>query len=426
MNGALDPAEPLQNGLKRNAMHYAAFRHYWVARAMSSFAIQITSVSVGWMIYDITRSAFMLGLVGLVQFLPSLLLILITGQTADRYPRRNIMISCSLLEALSIILILSFFITGNISPLPIFLALGLFGISRAFFGPAVQALMANVVPPIALPSAISWSTSVWQIGTIAGPAVGGLLYGLGAEAAFGMALALFFLAALFSRLVPRGIVAPTSDMGRSKLQEAFSGFDFVRSQPIILGAISLDLFVVLLGGATALLPVVAVEILQAGPWALGLLRASAGVGGIGMGLWLAQFPIRRRTGPILLVSTAVFGLATIAFGLSHSIALSIVSLIIIGASDMISVYVRSSVIQLLTPDHIRGRVSALNMIFIGASNELGEFRAGSVASLTGTITAIVIGGIGSIAVAGLWGRFFPALRQLGALDQVKPDENSTK
>lgn len=396
-----------------NAMRYPAFQLYWLARAASVLAIQIASVSVGWSVYEITRSAFMLGLVGLFQFVPSLLLVLLTGQIADRYSRRNIMLGCTVLEAICIGFILIEIEAGLRSATPIFIALTGFGVARAFFGPAVQSLMANVVPATALPSAVSWSTGAWQLATILGPVIGGLLYGVSAFAAFGTALVLFVMAALLSAFITdrREAVAKKT----AAWSDVMAGFQYVKSQPIVLGAISLDLFVVLLGGATALLPVVALDILHAGPWALGVLRAAAGVGGIGMALWLAYRPIRERAGHILFASVFLFGLATAVFGLSQSLVISVIALVLVGATDMVSVYVRSSIIQLMTPDHIRGRVSALNMVFVGASNELGEFRAGSIASFTGAAAAIVLGGIGSMAIAGIWFTYFVDLRKIRTL-----------
>lgn len=394
-------------------MRYSSFQLYWLARAAAVMAIQITSVSVGWAIYEMTRSAFMLGLVGLVQFVPSLLLVLLTGQIADRYSRRNIMLGCTLLEAVCVAFILVEIEAGVLSVVPIFVALAGFGVARAFFGPAVQSLMANVVPAAALPSAISWSTGAWQLATIVGPVVGGLLYGIDATVAFGTALVLFALACLFSAFI-RDTRQSTSKKNAG-WSDVMAGFHYVRSQPIVLGAISLDLFIVLLGGATALLPVVALDILEAGPWALGLLRSAAGVGGIAVALWLAYRPIRDRAGQILFASVFLFGFATAALGLSQSIVVSVVALVIVGASDMISVYIRSSIIQLMTPDEIRGRVSALNMVFVGASNELGEFRAGSIASVAGASTAIVLGGLGSMGIAAIWFFRFVDLRRIKGL-----------
>jgi MFS family permease len=396
-----------------NAMHYARFQLYWLARAAAVMAIQITSVSVGWAIYELTRSAFMLGLVGLVQFVPSLLLVLLTGQIADRYSRRNIMLGCTLLEALCVGFILVEIEAGISSVIPIFIALIGFGVARAFFGPAVQSLMANVVPARALPSAISWSTGAWQLATILGPVIGGLLYGISAGIAFGTALALFALASLLSVFIRDG--RRTGGKKAAGWSDVMAGFSYVRSQPVVLGAISLDLFIVLLGGATALLPVVALDILEAGPWALGVLRAAAGVGGIAVALWLAYRPIRAHAGHILFASVFLFGLATVVFGLSQSIVISVAALVLVGAADMVSVYIRSSIIQLMTPDHIRGRVSALNMVFVGASNELGEFRAGSIASVTGAASAIVLGGAGSMAIAAIWFFRFVDLRRIVSL-----------
>lgn len=384
---------------------------------MMSFATQIISVAVGWQVYDLTRDPFDLGIVGLVQFLPSLLLVLVTGAVADRYNRRGIMAACCGLEALVCVGLLVFTWSGTKEVWPIFALLVVFGVARAFMGPAVQSLLPNLVPPQDLSNAIAWNSSSWQIATITGPVAGGLLYGLSEYAAFGTALLLMIASMALVALIPKP-VQRMSDQTKS-LATLFAGFHYVWSQKIVLGAISLDLFAVLLGGAMALLPVYARDILHAGPWGLGLLRAAPGVGAVLVAGWLARNQIRDHAGLIMFVFVAGFGFFTSVFGASTLIWLSVIALALAGACDMISVYVRETLIQLWTPDDVRGRVNAVNMVFVGASNELGEFRAGISAALFGAVPAVVFGGIGTIAVALLWAIWFPQLRKIRHLDGAR-------
>ncbi|WP_436644155.1 MFS transporter [Microbaculum sp. FT89] len=392
----------------------SAFRHrgytlYWAARFVSMFAIQIVSVSVGWQIYDMTRDPFDLGLVGLVQFLPALLLVLVTGAVSDRYNRRLIMAVCLLAEGACAAALLGLTVAGPSAVWPIFVVLTFFGIARAFVGPAAQSLVANLVPPEDLNNAIAWNTSSWQIGTIVGPVAGGLLYGISAATALATALTLFSLGAVFMLFVPRPVQKTVPQ--KSNWETLIAGFRYVWREKVVLGAISLDLFAVLLGGAVALLPVYARDILDVGPWGLGLLRAGPGIGAVAVALYLAKRPIRDHAGLAMFVFVAAFGFFTVVFGLSTIVWLSIVALMLMGAADMISVYIRETLLQLWTPDAVRGRVNAVNLVFIGASNELGEFRAGISAALIGTVPAVVVGGIGTMAVAGVWAYLFPALRR---------------
>lgn len=415
---AADSSQPDSPASPQNA----AFRHrgflfYWLARLMVSFATQIISVAVGWQVYDLTRNPFDLGIVGLVQFLPSLLLVLVTGAVADRYNRRANMAACCGLEALVCTGLLIFVWSGTRDVRLIFALLVVFGIARAFMGPAVQSLLPNLVPPQDLSNAIAWNSSSWQIATITGPVAGGLLYGLSEYAAYGTALFLMIAGMALVALVPKP-VQRVSEQAKS-LATLFAGFRYVWSQKIVLGAISLDLFAVLLGGAMALLPVYARDILHAGPWGLGLLRAAPGVGALIVAGWLARNAIRDHAGLIMFVFVAGFGLFTSIFGASHLIWLSVLALALAGACDMISVYVRETLIQLWTPDDVRGRVNAVNMVFIGASNELGEFRAGISAALFGAVPAVVFGGVGTIAVAILWAIWFPQLRKIRHLDGTR-------
>ena len=398
---------------------YAAFRHrpflrYWLSRFMATFATQIVSVAVGWQIYDITRDPFDLGLVGIVQFAPALLLVLVTGAVADRFGRRLIMALATALEAVCAAALLVLSVRGLASPVPIFAVLAAFGVVRAFLGPASSSLVANLVPPGDFANAVAWNSSAWQTATIVGPVAGGLLYGLSAEASYGTAAAVLLGAAALALTIPRPAQHTGAD--RPSLSSLFDGFRYIWREKIVLGAISLDLFAVLLGGATALLPVYARDILELGPWGLGMLRAAPGIGAICVAMWLAGHPIRDHAGIVLFSFVALFGVFTAVFGVSTIPWLSIAALALLGAADMVSVYVRETLIQLWTPDRLRGRVNAVNQVFVGASNELGEFRAGTMAALFGTVPAVLFGGAGSILVAGLWAWLFPQLRRARRLD----------
>lgn len=391
------------------AFHHRAFFLYWLAGFAAAFAIQIVSVSVGWQIYDLTRNPLDLGIAGLVQFLPALLLVLVTGLVADRYNRRGVMAACLGLEILCVGLLTLHTFSGGRSVWPIFALLAGLGVARAFFNPASDSLAPNLVPPEALANAIAMTSTSWQIANIVGPVLGGLLYGVTPYAAFGVAFAMMLAAGLLVVLIPKppqhGATQATT------LESLFAGFRYVWSEKIVLGAISLDLFAVLLGGAVALMPVFARDILEVGPWGLGLMRSAPGVGAIVMALYLARYPIRDRAGIIMFVCVAIFGLFTAVFGLSTSVPLSILALVVMGAADMVSVYVRETLLQLWTPDQVRGRVNAVNRVFIGASNELGEFRAGVMAFWIGAVAAVSLGGIGTMGVAGLWALMFPKLRR---------------
>ena len=401
------------------AHRFAAFRHvgyrrYFFSRLLAYFAVQIMSVAVGWQIYDLTRDPFSLGLIGLFQFLPSLVLILVTGSVADRYNRRAIMGICMLVSTLCGAALLLLTVTGLFSPWPVYAILVVFGIERAFLGPASQSLAPNLVPAEDLPNAIAWNSTSWQTAMIVGPVAGGLLYGFGPTVPYAVSLGFFAAGALMVFAVPKP--ARRSPPSAASWQTITAGFRYIKAEKIVLGAISLDLFAVLLGGAVALMPVFARDILTLGPWGLGLLRAAPGVGAVGMAVWLAAHPIRNRAGLYMFVGVALFGLATVVFGLSATPWISIAALVVMGASDMISVYVREILITLWTPDELRGRVNAVNMVFVGASNELGEFRAGMMASGFGTVFAVVFGGAGTLLVSLLWALGFPQLRRIDTLD----------
>jgi len=396
------------------ALRHRGYRLFWMARISATFAALVVSVAVGWQVYDLTRNPLDLGFVGLVQFAPSLLLVLVTGTASDRFNRRAIIAICQAAEGLVAALFLALTVAGVISVGEIFALLVVFGTARAFLNPASQSLLANLVPTKDLANAIAWNSSAWQIATILGPVTGGLLYGVSAEAAYGAAVLLFGVAATLVALVPRPPQKKLSE--RPTWTTLIAGVRYVWHEKIVLGAISLDLFAVLLGGATALLPAYARDILVVGPWGLGLLRAAPGIGAMAVVLVLATRPIRDHAGLIMFAGVTIFGLFTVVFGASTAVWLSIGALALMGAGDMVSVFVRETLIQLWTPDAVRGRVSAVNMVFVGASNELGEFRAGTVAAIIGVVPAVLIGGLGTIIVAGLWAWRFPELRRARYLD----------
>ncbi|EJC81651.1 arabinose efflux permease family protein [Rhizobium leguminosarum bv. trifolii WSM2297] len=398
---------------------FAAFRHssytrFFFARFLLSFSQQIVSVAVGWQMYDQTGKAIYLGLIGLVQFLPSLLLMLVTGSVADRYNRRAIAALCSLVSALCTLALLVMTVMGTFTPLPVFAVLLIFGIERAFMSPAVQSLAPNLVPEQDLSNAIAWNSSSWQLAAITGPVIGGLLYGVSATTAYTVAVIFSVLGAALLYMIPKPEQKTTGETKSWAM--ILGGFSFIRAERVVLGAISLDLFAVLLGGATALMPIFARDILTLGPWGLGLLRAAPGLGAIVMAIFLAAYPLKHRAGIYMFIGVALFGVGTIVFGISTNTEVSIAALALMGAADMVSVYVRESLIALWTPDQLRGRVNAVNMVFVGASNELGEFRAGTMASIFGAVPAVVIGGIGTLAVAAIWASSFPKLRQIDTLD----------
>ncbi len=391
-----------------NALRHRPFVFYWLALWAASFAVQIMSVSVGWQVYDITRDPLDLGFVGLAQFLPPLLLVLVTGLVADRFSRRLIMVLCLGLEALCALGFLAFTWSNPTSVLPVFGILVVLGVARAFMNPASDALAPNLLPREAIAHGISLNSMAWQVANIVGPVAGGLLYGIAGTVAYGAALLLIMFAVVMVALIGR--VPQANHAEQTTLATLFAGFAFIRREKIVLGAISLDLFAVLLGGAVALLPVYARDILEVGPWGLGLLRAAPGIGAVLMALYLAKFGIKDKAGIILFTAVAAFGFFTMVFGLSTYVPLSIAALALMGAFDMVSVYIRETLMQLWTPDEVRGRVNAVNRVFIGASNELGEFRAGVVAAAIGAVAAVSLGGAGTMAVAALWSRWFPELR----------------
>jgi MFS family permease len=402
--------------LSDRAFDYPSYRLYWAARFLLVFALQVLSVSVGWQIYDQTRDPFLLGLIGLVQFLPAPLLVLVTGSVADRYNRRRIMATCMAVQALCAGALLTLLHQGLTAIWPVYAVLCVFGVARAFMGPAVQSLLANLLPPVALANGIALNSSSFQVATITGPVAGGLLYGISSELSYSVSIAFFLLAGLLTLLIPKP--AQRTSSAPVSTEALLAGFRYIWKQPVVLGAMSLDMVAVMLGGATALLPVFARDILDVGPWGLGALRSAVAVGALLMSLWLLRNPVRDNAGFILFVSVAVYGVAIVVFGLSNTVWLSVLALVVVGAADMVSVFIRQTLVQLKTPDELRGRVSAVNMTFIGASNELGEFRAGSMAAVVGAVPAVVIGGVGALITAGLWARLFPGLRNVRHLDRM--------
>jgi MFS family permease len=399
--------------LPLSAFAFTSFRLYWIARFLNGFATQIISVAVGWQIYDETRDPFLLGLVGLVQFAPAIVFVLVTGTVADRYNRRAVMALCIGLEALCVAALAAFWIFHAAEPgahghvWPVFVILTLFGVARAFLTPAVASLAANIVPRESFANAVAWNSSAMQASFTIGPAVGGLLYGISSLVPYAVAFLLFGVAVAMTLLIPKPVQKTTSEP--RSIETMLAGVRYIWSNPVVLGAISLDMFAVLLGGATALLPVFARDVLDVGPWGLGFLRSAAGVGALVMVVWLVRNPIRDHAGKVMFLCVAIYGAAIMVFGLSTTLWLSLPALFIMGAADMVSVNVRSTLIQLATPDDVRGRVTAVNSVFIGASNEVGEFRAGTMAAVIGAVPAVVIGGIGAIGVTALWTRLFPDL-----------------
>ena len=401
------------DGRLSRLLAHSGFVRFLSARLLASIAVQMQTVAVGWQIYDITSKPLDLGLIGLSQFLPFVLLVLPAGHVADRRNRARILALCFSLELLCAILLLAFTLSGLAVAWPVFAVMVIFGIARAFSMPAGQALLPNLVPPELFARAVAVNSSTWQVSTIAGPAIGGLVYLLGPHVVYATVAVLLAGAVVLMIGLRAPPPAPTDEP--DSWHTLLEGLRFVWRKKIILGAVSLDLFAVLFGGATALLPAYAQDVLHVGPDGLGWLRAAPGVGAAIIAFALAWRPVQRRVGAAMFLGVAVFGVATVVFGISESFWISIAALTVLGAADMVSVYIRHMLVQLETPDGIRGRVSAVNAVFIGASNELGEFESGVTAAWWGLKPAVVVGGIASIAIAGLWTRFFPALRRMDEL-----------
>ncbi|HWC19374.1 MAG TPA: MFS transporter [Terriglobales bacterium] len=399
----------------RAAFQHRDFRLFQLGRALSIVGTEMQSVAVGWQVFEITHQPIDLGYVGLAQFLPAVLLSIPAGHTADRFDRRAVLMTCYLSYALCSLLLFLQAYRGGRSVLPIFIVLVLIGFNRAFSGPASQSLVPQLVPQEHFGNAVAWAASVFQISTILGPALGGLIYGWARGAAPVYATAASFYAAGFIFLLMMHVRTGRMEKKDVSLETLLAGVRYVWQEKIILGSISLDLFAVLLGGAVALLPVYAQDILHIGPRGLGVLRSMPAAGAAVMAVVLAYRPLRRRSGALMFIAVAIFGISTIVFGLSRSIPLSLIALFVVGASDMISVVVRSTLVQIATPPAMRGRVSAVNLLFIGASNELGQFESGITAQWFGAVPAVILGGIGTLVVVGLWARIFPQLRNMDRL-----------
>src|SRR5687767_3826246 len=398
-----DPAEG-----RRIVLRHPDLRRYLAGRFIVAIAAQVQTVAVGWQVFSVSGDPLDLGLVALSQFLPFVLLILPAGHVADQYDRRRVQLITYLLLLACAVALLTMTVSGVTATAPILAVMVLFGVARAFNQPTGQALLPNIAPPGTFPQAVALNSSLGQIATIAGPALGGALIILGIGVAYGLSLVLLVIGVLLVTRLRAGGRTETSRQPVS-WQSLLSGITFVRSRPVVLGSISLDLFAVLFGGATALLPIYAGEILDVGPAGLGVMRAAPAVGAAVLAAALTVRPLRRHVGRWMFGGVVVFGVATIVFGLSTSFALSLVALVAMGAGDMVSVYIRHLLVQLETPDAIRGRVSAVNSVFIGASNELGEFESGVTAAWWGIVPAVVIGGAATLAVSVAWIRLFPVL-----------------
>jgi MFS family permease len=408
----------------RVAFTHPNFVSYTLARFFVVVALEMQSVAVGWQVYEITKRPLDLGYVGLAQFLPGFVLFLFAGHAADIFDRRKLLMWCYGGFALCSALLLAISWRAPQSVHSIYVVLVLLGIFRSFNWPASRALLPQLVPEEHFSNAVAWNASTFQIATIAGPAIGGIAYALfrGPEAVYAIAVTVSILSTILTLRIHPQPTSPGKELAETvtekepvSLRTLLAGFRFIWEKKLILGSISLDMFAVLLGGAVALLPVYARTILHTGPWGLGLLRSAPGVGAALMAIVVAHRPIRRRAGLTMLLSVAAFGALTIVFGISHSLILSLIALFLIGASDMVSVIIRGLLVQVATPDEMRGRVNAVDMLFIGVSNELGEFESGLTAQWFGTVPAVVLGGVGTLLVIATWAWLFPELRKADQL-----------
>lgn len=397
----------------RAAFAHADFRDYWLARILGAVAVDMHITAVGWQVYALTGRPLDLGLVGLVQILPFFLLFPLAGIAADRWPRKHVLSACIAVQAVCAMAFYGLTATGAITVPAMLLILSVFGLSRAFQSPTQQAIVPGLVPPAALSNALAWNAAASQAARIAGPGIAGVMILAGEVWVYG-AVALLLLVS--SGLTFR-IRAATHMASRTPLRfgTVFAGLQFIWQRPALFGALAVDLVAVLLGGATALLPIYAKDILQVGPWGFGLLRGAHMLGALSGALYFTQRSIQRRAGHKLLLGVALFGLSSVVFGLSTHLALSLAALWSLGAADSVSAFIRSILVQLMTPDDMRGRVSAVSAVFIGASNELGEFESGVTAACWGVVPAVVVGGAGAMAAAGLFAYLFPALRHIDTL-----------
>jgi MFS family permease len=407
----------------RIAFTYPNFVAYTLARFFIVLSIEMQSVAVGWQVYEITRRPLDLGYVGLAQFAPGFVLFLFAGHAADLFDRRKLLMACYAGYGVCSALLLAISWRAPRSVHLIYIVLVLVGVCRSFSFPVSRAILPHLVPEEHFSNAVAWNASTFQIATIAGPAAGGIAYALfhGPKAVYTLAVIVSIVSVIMTLRIhplptlpeePADVVAEKATIS---LRTVLAGFRFIFEKRVILGSISLDMFAVLLGGAVALLPIYAKEILHTGPWGLGLLRSAPGVGAAIMAIAVAHYPIRRHAGLTMLSCVAAFGVFTIAFGISHSLILSLIALFLTGAADMVSVIIRATLIQVATPDEMRGRVNAVDMLFIGVSNELGEFESGLTAQWFGTVPAVIVGGVGTLVVIAAWAWLFPELRKADEL-----------
>lgn len=400
-----------------SVLRHRSFAFFWLSRMSGSLAMQMQTVAVGWQVYEMTNSPFDLGLVGLAQFLPLVSLMLVAGHVADRYDRKTIVRVSQAIDGLAMTVLAAGTAGGWLTRDLILAMVFAFGAARAFQQPTMQTLLPAIVPPALLSRAVAASSSSNQIATIAGPAIGGLLFALSPPLVYTLCALLYLGAAVLISFIKIERTPPNREP--VTFATVFAGIAFIRRQPVILGAITLDLFAVLLGGATALLPVFARDIFDTGPWGLGLMRLSPAIGALAISVVLARWPMRRHTGYIMFAAVACFGIATVVFGLSTSFPLTLTALAVLGAADMVSVVTRQTLIQLGTPNEMRGRVSAVNSLFIGTSNQLGEFESGLTAAWFGTVPAVLIGGIGTVLVVFAGLKLFPQLARIDSVEDVR-------
>ena len=391
-----------------------SFLLFLVSRSLSRFSSLIGIVAFGWQVYDLTDSAFALGMIGLVGFIPAALLVFVAGNAADRYERKRILQICQFAEAATSLMLAWGAYAGWLTVTDIFIAVLVLGTTAAFENPATAALLPQVVPQGAVQRATALSSGSAQLATITGPALGGIAYAISPALPYAIMVAFWLIAAICAGALK--LVQAAAPKGTATPGDLFAGIRFIRDNPAILGTLSLDLFAVLFGGVVALLPIYARDILHTGPWGLGVLRAAPAVGALLTTAILARQPIERRVGLRMFQSVIIFGLATIAFSVSHWMWLSLLALAVLGAADTVSVVIRFSLVQLATPDAMRGRVGAVNFLFINASNNLGQFESGVTAALLGTVPAAVLGGVATVAVALLWMKLFPTLRDVERLE----------
>lgn len=393
--------------MESKPLHDASFTRFWTGETATVLAYQFLVVAIGWQIYELTNSALDLGLVGLAHFAAQILFSLSAGHYADRHDRRRIATACQLVKAAVAVILAVASAQDRINAEIIYAAAFLVGAASTFQGPALRAMLPGLVGDTRFPKSLAWSAAARKAAVIAGPALAGLLYVAGPAPVYAISALIFALAGVVLAGIRRLPIARTRES--VTLRFMLGGVHYIRTRPVILGAITLDLFATLLGGAVALMPIYARDILQTGPWGLGILRAAPAVGAVIASAYLVRHPLTRHVGRIMFVSIAIFGAGTIVFGISHSLPLSLAALVVLGGADMVSVVIRSALIQLETPDDMRGRVSAVNSLCTGTSNQLGQFESGLTAAWWGTVPSVVVGGIGTLIVAALWMRWFPEL-----------------